>query len=179
MAVLAIKERNMGSQSFLHWISRKYRHTTMTLLRGAEMVQRVIEGTYGITKGKRDIPITPYPKPSEACNVAAKVLMKKIGRYGKFTPRFFYNAIFLGALCLNSVIGFRGGRHQDLDLIFAGVKPVQIVLEISLRATARGFEFLPTAKPAAVGLALSMVAHLTEIFYIYGRSKESSEKNKV
>ena len=53
-------------------------------------------------------------------------------------------------------------------------------LEISLRITSvHGFESLSTAKPAAVGLALSMVAHLMEIFYIYDSSKEASEKNKV
>ena len=51
--------------------------------------------------------------------------------------------------------------------------------EISLRITSvHGFESLPTAKPATVGLALSMAAHLMEIFYIYGGSKGTSEKIK-
>ncbi len=51
--------------------------------------------------------------------------------------------------------------------------------EISLWANARGFESLPTAKPAAVGPALSRAAHLRQIFYIYDGSKGTSEKNKV
>lgn len=52
-------------------------------------------------------------------------------------------------------------------------------LEISLRATVRGFESLSTAKLVAVVSALFMATHLRQIFYIYDGSKGTSEKNKV